>query len=92
MEKHRGKKIHELSLASSKAATFIPPLLLNKLSSFILQLVGAHHICWDSHHTLHLVKWKQIMAIYIYSLYAITSISTRASFGSLATSTKALAG
>jgi len=59
------EKIYELSLASSKAATSIPPLLLDKVSSFFLELVGAQHICWDYIHTLQHIKRKQIMAPYI---------------------------
>jgi len=58
------EKIYELSLTSSKAATSIPPLLLDKVSSFFLELVGAQHICWDYPHTLQHFKRKQIMAPY----------------------------
>jgi hypothetical protein len=58
------EKIFELSLVSSKAATSIPPMLLDKVSTFILKMVGAQNISWDSHHLLQLIKQKQSVAPY----------------------------
>jgi hypothetical protein len=58
------EKIYELSLASSKAATSIPPLLLDRVSPFIFELAGANHTDWDSRHSLYHVIRKQTMAPY----------------------------
>jgi len=58
------EKIFELSLVSSKAATSIPPILLDKVNTFILKMVGAQNISWDSHHLLQLIKRKQFVAPY----------------------------
>ena len=58
------EKIYELSLASSKAATSISPLLLDRVSPFIFELVGANHTDWDFRHSLYHVIRKQTMAPY----------------------------
>lgn len=58
------EKIYELSLASSKAAASVPPLLLDRVSPLIFELAGANHTDWDSRHSLYHVIRKQTMAPY----------------------------
>lgn len=68
------EKISELSLVSSKAATSISPLLLDRVSAFIFELAGANPTDWDSRHSLYHDIRKQTMAPYtLHNAYILAS-------------------